>query len=279
MNEEICGGAITEQCNSRFGDMDSISTVELMFRINDEDAKVAAAVREVIPQAAVVAERAAQGIAAGGRLIYVGAGTSGRLGVLDASECPPTFGVDPQTVQGHIAGGYAALIRAAEGAEDDGPAGAALMDELKISPKDTVIGISASGGARYVIAAVERARMLGAYTAAITSNAATRLGQAADIELAAITGPEAVAGSTRMKCGTAQKLMLNMISTAAMVRLGRVKGGLMTDMVATNEKLRQRAVGIVMQAAGVDEARARAALKRAGMETGAALQLIERGEA
>lgn len=278
MENEMQLNAVTEQSNARFGDMNMISTEELMLRINDEDAKVAAAVRLTIPKAATVAERAAKGIAAGGRLIYVGAGTSGRLGVLDASECPPTFDVDYETVQGHIAGGYDALIKAAEGAEDNGEAGAELIDSLNVGENDTVVGISASGGARYVIAAVKRAKENGAFTAAVTSNANTRLGQAADVELAAITGPEAVAGSTRMKCGTAQKLILNMISTCAMVRLGRVKGGLMTDMVATNEKLRQRAVGIVMRAANVDEERARMALEKSNMETGAAIRLIERGE-
>ncbi len=270
---------ITEQRNDRFGDMDALSTEELMYRINDEDAKVAAAVRQVIPQAAAAAEHAAAGIAKGGRLIYVGAGTSGRLGVLDASECPPTFGVSYETVQGHIAGGYGALIHAAEGAEDDAEAGIELIDSLDVNADDTVIGISASGGARYVIAAVKRAREKGAYTAAITSNPNTPLGRAAETEIAAITGAEAVAGSTRMKCGTAQKMVLNMISTSAMARLGRICGGLMTDMVATNEKLRERAVGIVMRAASVDTERARRALELANMDTGAAIRLIERGEA
>ena len=264
---------ITEQRNDRFGDMDALSTEELMYRINDEDAKVAAAVRLTIPQAAVAAEHAAAGIAKGGRLIYVGAGTSGRLGVLDASECPPTFGVSYETVQGHIAGGYGALIHAAEGAEDDADAGAELIDSLDVNADDTVIGISASG------AAVKRAREKGAYTAAITSNPNTPLGRAAETEIAAITGAEAVAGSTRMKCGTAQKMVLNMISTSAMARLGRIRGGLMTDMVATNEKLRERAVGIVMRAASVDTERARRALELANMDTGAAIRLIERGEA
>lgn len=270
---------ITEQRNDRFGDMDALSTEELMYRINDEDAKVAAAVRLTIPQAAAAAEHAAAGIAKGGRLIYVGAGTSGRLGVLDASECPPTFGVSYETVQGHIAGGYGALIHAAEGAEDDAEAGIELIDSLDVNADDTVIGISASGGARYVIAAVKRAREKGAYTAAITSNPNTPLGRAAETEIAAITGAEAVAGSTRMKCGTAQKMVLNMISTCAMARLGRIRGGLMTDMVATNEKLRERAVGIVMRAASVDTERARRALELANMDTGAAIRLIERGEA
>ena len=281
---------ITEQRNDRFGDMDALSTEELMYRINDEDAKVAAAVRLTIPQAAAAAEHAAAGIAKGGRLIYVGAGTSGRLGVLDASECPPTFGVSYETVQGHIAGGYGALIHAAEGAEDDAEAGIELIDSLDVNADDTVIGISASGGARYVIAAVKRAREKGAYTAAITSNPNTPLGRAAETEIAAITGAEAVAGSTRMKCGTAQKMVLNMLSTGAMIKLGKVYGNLMVDVkasneklyqraVSTNEKLRERAVGIVMRAASVDTERARRALELANMDTGAAIRLIERGEA
>lgn len=154
-----------------------------------------------------------------------------------------------------------------------------MIDSLDVNADDTVIGISASGGARYVIAAVKRAREKGAYTAAITSNPNTPLGRAAETEIAAITGAEAVAGSTRMKCGTAQKMVLNMISTCAMARLGRIRGGLMTDMVATNEKLRERAVGIVMRAASVDTERARRALELANMDTGAAIRLIERGEA
>ena len=187
---------LTEQINPRFEQMDTLDTESIMYMINDEDAKVASAVRKAIPNAAMVAEKAACGIAKGGRLIYVGAGTSGRIGVLDASECPPTFGVSHETVQGHIAGGYGALIRAAEGAEDDAGEGAKLIDGLGVTAYDTVIGISASGGAAYVIAAVDRAREKGAYTAALTSNQGTRLGAAADTEIAVITGPEAVAGST-----------------------------------------------------------------------------------
>lgn len=270
---------VTEQRNKRFENMDELNTEELMLRINDEDAKVAAAVRLVIPEASKVADFAADGIKRGGRLIYVGAGTSGRLGVLDASECPPTFGVSYETVQGHIAGGYGALIRAAEGAEDNADAGIELINSLNVTEHDTVVGISASGGAKYVIAAVKRAGELGAHTAAVTSNKNTPLGKAAEVEIAAVTGPEAVAGSTRMKCGTAQKLILNMISTCAMAKLGRVKGGLMTDMVATNEKLRHRAVGIVAKAVNVSEERAKAALEKANMDTGAAIRLIEQGEA
>lgn len=269
----------TEKTNARSEHLDQMSALEIVTLMNELDAGALAAVRCSLSEIARVAEEAAARIPAGGRLIYMGAGTSGRLGVLDASECPPTFGVSYETVQGHIAGGMGALIHAAEGAEDDAEAGAELIDSLDVNDNDAVIGISASGGARYVIAAVKRAREKGAYTAAITSNPNTPLGRAAETEIAAITGAEAVAGSTRMKCGTAQKMVLNMISTSAMARLGRIRGGLMTDMVATNEKLRERAVGIVMRAASVDTERARRALELANMDTGAAIRLIERGEA
>ena len=210
----------------------------------------------------------------GGRLIYLGAGTSGRLGVLDASECPPTFGVSPKLVQGFIAGGDVALRSAVEGAEDDPEAGAALMDELGIGEDDLVIGISASGSARYVIGAVTRAKALGAATAAIVNNAGTRLGACVDVCVAPIVGPEVIAGSTRMKSGTAQKLVLNMISTATMVRLGYAKGGVMTSLAATNEKLRGRAVRILCETAGVSEAAAEDALMRSDMRVDRALELL-----
>ncbi len=276
--KEADGGflPITERADPRFAKMDEMTTAELMYLINEEDARVASAVRETIPALARLAEHAAEGIRRGGRLIYVGAGTSGRLGVLDASECPPTFGVPYETVQGHIAGGAAALTRAAEGAEDDAEAGAALIGELNVGPNDTVVGISASGGAAYVIAAVKRAGERGAFTAGLVSNPNTPLAEAAMETVAPLTGPEALSGSTRMKCGTAQKMALNMLSTTVMVRLGRARGGLMTDMPATNEKLRQRAVGIVMRATGAAEAEARLALEEHGMHTGNAIAALEK---
>lgn len=265
---------LTEKQDPRFRGIETLDTIELMRLINDEDAKVAAAVRSVIPAASRVADAAADGIARGGRLIYVGAGTSGRLGVLDASECPPTYGVAPETVQGHIAGGVDALTHAAEGAEDNAEAGAMLIRELAVSSMDTVIGISASGGARYVIAAVAEARRRGAYTAALTSNAGTKLAAAADTEIAVITGAEVVAGSTRMKCGTAQKLVLNMISTSVMVRLGHAHGGVMSGLRATNEKLRSRAVRIITQTAGVSPEKAAEALDRCANDVSAAMAYI-----
>lgn len=267
---------LTEKRDGRFASIDEMDTLSLLGLINEEDAKVHLAVRRELPAIAKVADAAADGIARGGRLIYVGAGTSGRLGVLDASECPPTFGVSPETVQGHIAGGYDALIHSAEGAEDNAAEGTALIDKLGINENDTVVGISASGGARYVIAAIAQARRNGAFTAALTSNAGTKLAAAAEEEIAVITGPEVVAGSTRMKCGTAQKMVLNMISTAVMVRLGHANGGVMTDMKAINEKLRARSVRIVCEVTGRSEKEARAALEASGYETAQAILELEK---
>ena len=266
---------LTESRDERFAATETMRTEELMLLINSEDAKVHEAVRATIPAIARAVDEASSRMKRGGRLIYVGAGTSGRLGVLDASECPPTYGVPPELVQGHMAGGPEAIIKAREGAEDDAEAGRALMERLGVSELDSVVGISASGGAAFVIAAVKAARGRGAYTAALTSNEGTKLSAAAEETIAPITGPEVVAGSTRMKCGTAQKLVLNMLSTGCMIKLGRVRGGQMTDMRATNEKLRQRGIGIVARAAGVDEGRAKAALEANDMDVGRAIAALE----
>ncbi len=266
---------LTEKRDRRFSSIDEMDTLSLLVLINEEDAKVHRAVRRELASIAKVADAAATGIARGGRLIYVGAGTSGRLGVLDASECPPTFGVSSETVQGHIAGGYEALLHSAEGAEDDAAAGAALINRLGVNETDTVVGVSASGSARYVIAAVAQARRNGAFTAAITSNSGTKLAAAAEQEIAVITGAEVVAGSTRMKCGTAQKMVLNMLSTAVMIRLGHAKGGVMTDMKAGNEKLRARSVRIVCEVTGRDEQDVRGALEQTGYDTARAILTLE----
>ena len=264
----------TETKNPRTGAIDPNDTPALLRLMNEEDRLVPLAVEAELPRIAETVELAVNALAHNGRVIYVGAGTSGRLGVLDASECPPTFGVSPKLVQGFIAGGDVALRSAVEGAEDDPEAGAALMDELGIGEDDLVIGISASGSARYVIGAVTRAKALGAATAAIVNNAGTRLGACVDVCIAPIVGPEVIAGSTRMKSGTAQKLVLNMISTATMVRLGYAKGGVMTSLAATNEKLRGRAVRILCEAAGVSEAAAEDALMRSDMRVDRALELL-----
>ena len=264
----------TETKNPRTGAIDPNDTPALLRLMNEEDRLVPLAVEAELPRIAETVELAVNALAHNGRVIYVGAGTSGRLGVLDASECPPTFGVSPKLVQGFIAGGDVALRSAVEGAEDDPEAGAALMDELGIGEDDLVIGISASGSARYVIGAVTRAKALGAATAAIVNNAGTRLGACVDVCIAPIVGPEVIAGSTRMKSGTAQKLVLNMISTATMVRLGYAKGGVMTSLAATNEKLRGRAVRILCETAGVSEAAAEDALARSDMRVDRALELL-----
>lgn len=264
----------TETKNPRTGAIDPNDTPALLRLMNEEDRLVPLAVEAELPRIAETVELAVNALAHNDRVIYVGAGTSGRLGVLDASECPPTFGVSPKLVQGFIAGGDVALRSAVEGAEDDPEAGAALMDELGIGEDDLVIGISASGSARYVIGAVTRAKALGAATAAIVNNAGTRLGACVDVCIAPIVGPEVIAGSTRMKSGTAQKLVLNMISTATMVRLGYAKGGVMTSLAATNEKLRGRAVRILCETAGVSEAAAEDALVRSDMRVDRALELL-----
>ncbi|MGN0799557.1 MAG: N-acetylmuramic acid 6-phosphate etherase [Christensenellales bacterium] len=264
----------TETKNPRTGAIDPNDTPALLRLMNEEDRLVPLAVEAELPHIAETVELAVNALAHNGRVIYVGAGTSGRLGVLDASECPPTFGVSPKLVQGFIAGGDIALRSAVEGAEDDPEAGAALMDALAIGEDDLVIGISASGSARYVIGAVTRAKALGAATAAIVNNAGTRLGACVDVCIAPIVGPEVIAGSTRMKSGTAQKLVLNMISTATMVRLGYAKGGVMTSLAATNEKLRGRAVRILCETAGVSEAAAEDALVRSDMRVDRALELL-----
>jgi N-acetylmuramic acid 6-phosphate etherase len=250
--------------------LDSVALVDLLAR--DQ----AAAAQAVYAQSATIArvvDAIAERMQRGGSLHYVGAGTSGRLGVLDASEMPPTFGTPPELVQGHIAGGDAALRRAIEGAEDDGAAGTALIRE-RAGANDVVIGISASGGARYVIAALEEARARGAFTAAVTNNPNAALAAAADETIVLATGAEALTGSTRLKAGTAQKIALNTISTAVMVRLGKVYDNLMIDVVATNEKLRDRAIRLVQTLTDLDARDARAALEAAGWSVRAAVERL-----
>jgi N-acetylmuramic acid 6-phosphate etherase len=246
------GLVATEQWNPRTLDLDTVETATLLQRLNDEDQRVALAVQSVIPALVPVVEAVSSVFRQGGRLIYVGAGTSGRLGVLDASECPPTFGVSADQVQAILAGGPEALIKAAEGAEDDGPRGITDLQTLDPSSLDVVVGISASGGAAYVSEALRYARTLPvALTAGITCVAGSPLAQAVEVPLVAEVGPEALAGSTRLKAGTAQKLILNMITTASMVRAGKSYGNLMVDVQPTNEKLVKRATRLVQSLGGV----------------------------
>ena len=244
---------LTEKPNPRSANIDQLSTLEMLQVINDEDAAVALAVRRVLPALAQAVDTITEHLRQGGRLFYVGAGTSGRLGVLDAVECVPTFSTPPEMVQGILAGGDAALTLPVEGAEDDHDAGYQKMIDLGVSARDVVIGIAASGRTPYVIGALKAANERGAATIAVVCNEPAPMLDMAHIPIAAVVGPEIIAGSTRLKAGTAQKMILNMLSTASMIRLGKVYGNLMVDVKITNQKLAQRARGIVSQVTGVSD--------------------------
>jgi len=243
----------TETRNPATTHIDTVSTLEMVRLINAEDAKVALAVETQLPRIADAIDRIAARMKAGGRLIYVGAGTSGRLGVLDASECPPTFNTAPEQVVGLIAGGYVALTTAVEGAEDDREAGRRAIAALDITAQDNVVGIASSGSTPYVLGAMVEARKRGALVVSLACNSPTPVEDVADIAIAPIVGPEVLTGSTRLKAGTAQKMVLNMLSTGVMIRLGKTYGNLMVDVRASNVKLRKRARRIV--AAAVNELR------------------------
>lgn len=261
----------TEQRNSRTTGIDTLGTEEMLRIINDEDARVPDAVAAQIPLIA----RAVDGIVArmqgGGRLIYIGAGTSGRLGVLDASECPPTFNTPPELVVGLIAGGDRALRHAIESVEDQPDAGAKALQEINLSAKDTVVGIAASGRTPFVLGAMAFANEAGALTVGVTNTNNAKLSNAVQLPIEVVTGPEVVTGSTRLKAGTGQKLVLNMLTTGAMIHLGKTYGNLMVDLQPTNAKLKVRAIGIVRDAAGISGADAAAALERTGGDVKAAI--------
>lgn len=267
----------TEQRNPNTADIDRISTLEMVRRINDEDKKVAYAVEQELESVAQAVDAIYESLSSGGRLIYCGCGTSGRLGVLDAAECPPTYSTDPEMVQGIIAGGERAMFKAAEGAEDNADAGREDMQKIDLSAKDIVVGIAASGRTPYVLGAMAYAHEIGAKTVALTCNKASAMNEAADISIGVETGPEVITGSTRMKCGTAEKMVLNMLSTGAMIRLGKVYGNLMVDVMPTNEKLVRRAISIVSTAAGVDEELARQTLEQCGFSVKTAIVMLVRG--
>jgi N-acetylmuramic acid 6-phosphate etherase len=267
--------AITEARNPRAKALSSLSTRDLLELMNDEDATVPGAVREALPEIERAVQITAGALSKGGRLRYVGAGTSGRLGVLDASEAPPTFGVAPDMVDGIMAGGDQALRRSIEGAEDDDEAGAREA-RAAVRAGDALVGISASGRARYVIAAVQTARELGALTVAITCDPGSPLASEADVAVVLRVGPEIIAGSSRLKAGTATKLVLNMISTATMVKLGRTKGDLMIDMRPVSAKLRERAIRIVREESGLDDGEARKRLEASDWNVRAVLESTER---
>ncbi|MDH6218402.1 N-acetylmuramic acid 6-phosphate etherase [Streptomyces pseudovenezuelae] len=243
----------TEAFRPDLADIDQLPTLDIARLMNGEDATVPAAVARRLPEIAAAIDAIAGRMADGGRLIYAGAGTAGRLGVLDASECPPTFNTDPDEVVGLIAGGPEAMVTSVEGAEDSAEFARADLDALTLTPADTVVGISASGRTPYAIAAVQHARELGALTVGLSCNAGSALGAAAEHGIEVVVGPELVTGSTRLKAGTAQKLVLNMLSTITMIRLGKTYGNLMVDVRASNEKLRARSRRIVALATGAGD--------------------------
>ena len=253
----------TEAVDSSMGDLDLRSTEDLVRAMNEQDALVPAAIAAAAPAIAEAVERIADRMRRGGRLIYVGAGTSGRLGVLDASECPPTFGVDPGLVIGVIAGGDQALTAAVEAAEDSADQGRAAVAKLGTGAEDTVVGIAASGRTPFVIGALQQAAEAGSLTIALACNPGSAIGETADIAIEVVVGPEFIAGSTRLKAGTAQKLVLNMLSTLTMVRLGKTYGNVMIDVQATNEKLHVRAQRTVVTVTGCGLAEATSALEQA----------------
>lgn len=255
---------LTEQRNPASENIDLLDAEGILRRINEEDHKVPPAVGEQIPAIARAVDAIVSAVRRGGRIFYIGAGTSGRLGVLDASECPPTFGVSPDLVQGIIAGGEPALARASEASEDDASAGQSDLRKSGFLVGDVLIGIAASGRTPYVMGAVEHARGIGALTVGISCASRSNLSQAAEIAIEVVTGPEVIAGSTRMKAGTATKLVLNMISTAVMIRLGLVYSNLMVNVQPTNEKLRDRAIRIVAEAVGKSFGEAEALFEASG---------------
>ncbi len=244
---------ITEQENPRTANIDQLPTLEIVKLINDEDKLVAAAVEKVLPEIAASVDQIAQRLHNGGRLFYVGTGTSGRLGVLDASELPPTFGVSYDLAQGIIAGGYEALYKASEASEDDAKAGKLDLQKRELTDKDAVVGIAASGRTLYTIGALRYAKNLDCFTACVTCVPDSAITKTAEIAIVPVVGAEAITGSTRMKAGTAQKMVLNMISTAAMIRLGFVKGNRMTNVKSSNAKLKERVIRILMAETSLDK--------------------------
>jgi N-acetylmuramic acid 6-phosphate etherase len=264
---------ITEQENLRSKNLSSLSAREIVALMNAEDATVATAVERVLDDVAKAIEETVARLRNGGRLFYVGTGTSGRLGVLDASECPPTFGVSAELVQGVIAGGYDACYRAVEASEDDENAGGTDLQQRDLTDKDVVVGIAASGKTPYTVGAVKYARSLGAFTVGLTCVPDSPITRAAELSIVPIVGPEVLTGSSRLKAGTAQKMVLNMISTATMVGLGYVSGNRMSNLQARNTKLRERAVRIVAAETGLDELSATKELERSAWNV---KQTIER---
>jgi len=268
---------ITEQENLNTTHLSSLPLPKILRLMNDEDTLVAAAVGLVLPQIGEAVTGTVVRLREGGRLFYIGTGTSGRLGVLDAAECPPTFGVSPDMVQGIIAGGYDACHRAVEASEDDGEAGIGDLQARGFGKMDVLVGIAASGNTPYTIGALEFARSVGAFTVAITCAPQSRITKVAEVSIVPVVGPEVLTGSTRLKAGTAQKMVLNMLSTATMVQLGYVTGNRMTNMLARNDKLRARSIRIFSAETGATEAESKAALETAGGDLRTALVMNKTG--
>lgn len=264
----------TEQKNERTKNIDNLSTIEALQLINDEDKQVAFAVEKELEHIAKAIEVVYEKMAKGGRLIYCGCGTSGRLGILDAVECPPTFGTDPELVQAVMAGGIMAFVKAVEGAEDDVELGVKDLQAIQFTDKDILVGIAASGRTPYVIGAIEYAKSIGAKTISVTCSPGSQIHRMTDVSIAPQPGPEVITGSTRLKSGTAQKMVLNMLSTCVMIKLGKVYGNLMVDVKATNEKLVERTVSIVRSAAKVSDEKARETLAKCGYSAKTAIVMI-----
>jgi len=268
---------ITEQRNPNSMHVDSLSALEIMRLMNEEDKQVPLAIEKCLPQIAQAVECIVAAFQQGGRLVYIGAGTSGRLGVLDASECPPTFGVSPEMVKGIIAGGERALRHPIEGAEDSKEQAVVDLQTIQFSSKDVLVGIAASGRTPYVIGALEYAKSLGSVTVSIASNPNSAMANIVDIAIDTVVGPEVLTGSSRLKSGTAQKLVLNMLTTASMILMGKCYQNLMVDVQASNEKLKARAIRIVMQATDCDKALAEETLKQADQNAKLAIMMILSG--
>ena len=268
---------ITEQRNPNSMHVDSLSALEIVQLMNQEDKQVPLAIEKCLPQIAQAVECIVAAFQQGGRLVYIGAGTSGRLGVLDASECPPTFGVSPEMVKGIIAGGERALRHPIEGAEDSKAQAVVDLQTIQFSSKDVLVGIAASGRTPYVIGALEYAKSLGSVTVSIASNPNSAMANIVDIAIDTVVGPEVLTGSSRLKSGTAQKLVLNMLTTASMILMGKCYQNLMVDVQASNEKLKARAIRIVMQATDCDKALAEETLKQAEQNAKLAIMMILTG--
>ncbi len=275
---DSAGIPVTEEENPRTTNISSMSSADVVRLMSEEDAGVAAAVSLVLDDVVRAVEGIVRQLLLGGRLFYIGTGTSGRLGVLDASECPPTFGVSPDLVQAVIAGGYEACHRAVEASEDDAEAGVRDLNSRGFSGKDVLVGIAASGRTPYTVGAVQYARGRAAFTIGITCAPASPLTKAAEVSIVPVVGPEVIAGSTRLKAGTAQKMVLNMLSTATMIRLGYVTGNRMTNVQTRNAKLHARALRILQSEAGISEERARRVLEEAGGDLPLALVMSKTGQ-